>query len=223
MWFSSGNLSRETVKTANLIDMLGQDAQVRWGLSSRVAMAFGVGAAVAAAIFLSRIGLRPDLSAAAHTLRVQFKLLFTLTLLSGAAGGVAQAGRPDATPGSWAFALAAPLVLLGLAVVAELFATPAQSWMLRLIGHNAGYCLLIIPALALAPLASLLFALRESAPARPGLAGAAAGLAASGIAAVLYASHCPDDSPLFVAVWYSSAIAIVVTAGYLAGIRLLRW
>ncbi|MCL2429688.1 MAG: NrsF family protein, partial [Alphaproteobacteria bacterium] len=61
------------------------------------------------------------------------------------------------------------------------------------------------------------------APRSPGLAGAAAGLAASGAAVVLYASHCPDDSPLFVAVWYSSAIAIVAAAGFLAGARLLRW
>ncbi|OYZ89891.1 MAG: hypothetical protein B7Y01_03290, partial [Xanthobacter sp. 17-67-6] len=37
------------------------------------------------------------------------------------------------------------------------------------------------------------------------------------------ASHCPDDSPLFVAVWYCSAIAIVVGAGYLMGARVLRW
>jgi hypothetical protein len=73
------------------------------------------------------------------------------------------------------------------------------------------------------PLACLVFALTESAPARPGLAGAAAGLAAIGIAVVLYAWHCPDDSPLFVAVWYSSAIAIVAAAGYLVGCRLLRW
>jgi hypothetical protein len=35
--------------------------------------------------------------------------------------------------------------------------------------------------------------------------------------------HCPDDSPFFVAVWYSSAIAVVVAAGYFTGLRLLKW
>jgi hypothetical protein len=211
------------VKTAHLIDVLAQDAPVRWRLSSVLAVAFGAGAVIAAVIFALGVGVRPDMSAAIHTLRVQFKFLFALTLLSGAAGAVAEAGRPGAAPGAWAVALAAAPVVLALGVVAELAATPAQSWMTRLIGHNSGYCLLIIPALALAPLSCLLVALKAGAPGRPGLAGAAAGLAASGVAVVLYTSHCPDDSPLFVAVWYSSAIAIVAAAGYLAGARLLRW
>ena len=45
----------------------------------------------------------------------------------------------------------------------------------------------------------------------------------AGVGALLYATHCPDDSPLFVAIWYGSATAIVVAIGALAGARLLRW
>jgi hypothetical protein len=211
------------MKTADLIDLLAQDAPVRFGLSRRLAMAFAAGAAIATAVLVFAIGMRPDLSMAGQTMRVQFKFLFALTLLSGAAGAVPRTGRPDGGAGPWPAVLATAPVLLGLAVVAELVATPEQSWMPRLIGQNSMYCLVFIPLLAVAPLACLLFALKESAPAHPGLAGAAAGLAASGIATFLYASHCPDDSPLFVAVWYSSAIAIVTAAGWLAGKRLLRW
>jgi hypothetical protein len=218
-----GNLSRQPVKTAHLIDVLTQDAPVRWRLSSLLSMAFAVGTVIAVAIFLFGVGVRPDMSVAGHTVRVQFKLLFALTLLSGAAGAVAQVGRPGAAFGSWAVLLGAAPALMVLAVVAELLATPAQSWIPHLIGRNSVYCLTIIPTLALAPLVCLLFALQESAPAHPGLAGAIAGLAASGIATVLYASHCPDDSPLFVAVWYSSAITVVVALGSFAGARLLKW
>ncbi len=57
----------------------------------------------------------------------------------------------------------------------------------------------------------------------PGLAGAVAGLAASGIAATFYAANCTDDSALFVITWYPIAILIVTTAGYLIGSKLLRW
>jgi hypothetical protein len=82
---------------------------------------------------------------------------------------------------------------------------------------------LLIPFLAIGPLACLLIALRQGAPARPGLAGLIAGLAATGIAATFYAANCSDDSPLFVAIWYPAATAAVVLAGYLAGLKLLKW
>jgi hypothetical protein len=65
--------------------------------------------------------------------------------------------------------------------------------------------------------------LRQGAPEHPALAGAAAGLFAGAIGAHLYATHCPDDSPLFVAAWYTLAIAFVVGTGALAGSRCLRW
>jgi hypothetical protein len=45
----------------------------------------------------------------------------------------------------------------------------------------------------------------------------------SGLAGTLYALHCPDDSPLFVGIWYVLAAAIVTLAGALCGARLLRW
>ena len=53
--------------------------------------------------------------------------------------------------------------------------------------------------------------------------GDAAGRARKPLAATLYATNCTDDSPLFVAFWYSLATLIVMAAGALAGRRLLRW
>ena len=81
----------------------------------------------------------------------------------------------------------------------------------------------MIPLLSAAPLIGALIALHRGAPRNPGLAGAGAGLFAGAFAASLYATHCPDDLPLFVAVWYSLAILIVMAVGALAGSRLLRW
>jgi hypothetical protein len=113
--------------------------------------------------------------------------------------------------------------LLAVAVVVELLVLPESQWLPRLVGVNARLCLTLIPLLAAGPLACLLAALRQGAPSRPGLAGAVAGLAASGIAASFYAAHCTDDSPLFVMTWYLIATLIVTMAGYLIGRRLLRW
>ena len=80
-----------------------------------------------------------------------------------------------------------------------------------------------IPILSLAPLAIFLAVLREGASTRPVSTGALAGLLAGGIGAFFYAAHCPDDSPLFVASWYTIAIAAVTGMGALGGARWLRW
>ena len=100
---------------------------------------------------------------------------------------------------------------------------PRTEWMTRLVGSNALNCMTLIPLLASAPLVIFITAMRSGAPADPGLGGAIAGLAASGIAAIFYATNCFDDSPLFVVTWYPLAIGSVTLSGYLAGRLLLRW
>jgi hypothetical protein len=117
-----------------------------------------------------------------------------------------------------------PLVaVLGVAVAIELASVPAASWQRRLVGSNSMICLPMVPILSLAPLAAALLILRRGAPASPALAGGAAGLVAALSGASLYAFHCFDDSPLFVATWYTLAALPVVGIGALAGHRLLRW
>jgi hypothetical protein len=66
-------------------------------------------------------------------------------------------------------------------------------------------------------------ALRRGAPAKPAAAGAVAGMLAGGIAATFYAAHCTDDSPLFVATWYTIAIAGLALAGAAGARRFARW
>ena len=75
--------------------------------------------------------------------------------------------------------------------------------MTRLVGSNSRVCMTAIPLMSLPLLAAALIGLRHGAPARPAVAGAIAGLLSAGLAATLYASHCTDDSPLFVATWYT--------------------
>ena len=79
------------------------------------------------------------------------------------------------------------------------------------------------PMLAAPVLAALIVALRAGAPLHPGLTGALAGAAAAGVGALVYASSCPGDSPLFVAAWYRLATLICVGVGALAGRRFLAW
>lgn len=212
------------MRTDDLIEALAKD-RTHAAPNPRVALGCAIlgGALVAAFLFMSVIGYRPDIAAAAETYRFLFKFVFTLTLAATAIWLVFTIIRPEAAPGRRLLALAAAPVLLILAVIAELLVIPSASWLPRLIGTNWWFCLTVIPALSFVPLVGFVAALKRAAPASPGLAGALAGLCAGAIGATLYASHCIDDSPLFVMTWYSIAIGLVTLLGYLAGRRWLAW
>src|SRR5258706_14459935 len=92
----------------------------------------------------------------------------------------------------------------------------------RLVGNNSRLCMTAIPLMSLPLLVAALIGLRHGAPTRPAVAGAIAGLLSAGLAATLYASHCTDDSPLFVATWYTIAPALLCAIGALAGSSGLR-
>jgi hypothetical protein len=89
--------------------------------------------------------------------------------------------------------------------------------------NNTRVSLLAIRARSRPILAGALMARRHGARARPAVAGAVAGLLSAGLAATLYASHCTDDSPLFVATWYTIATALMAAIGALVGAKLLRY
>ena len=212
------------MRTEDLINALVADLTVSKASFRRILVGgMALGSIIAAAEFLFWIGVRPDIGHAMETARFLFKFVVTPCLAATAARLLSRLATPGVSTGFWAWAwLAAPMLLV-VAVAAELIVTPETAWWSRLVGTNARFCLMLIPFLSIGPLACILAALRQGAPTRPGLTGAVAGLVASGIAATLYASHCTDDSPLFVATWYSLAIGLVAVVGYVIGSRVLRW
>jgi hypothetical protein len=211
------------VKTEDLISALAADGKATGNLGRSLLIALVAGAIVAGVAFFATLGFRPDIDSAVRTIRFLFKFVVTLSLAAAAIGVVWRIGRPGVPLGVPAWALAIPVVLLATAVAIELIVMPGASWGTRLVGRNSLHCLLAIPAFSIPTLAGVLYVMRDSAPSNPTLAGAVAGLAAAGIAATYYASNCADDSPLFVATWYTLAIMTVTIAGALLGRRLLRW
>jgi hypothetical protein len=211
------------MKTDDLIATLAKDARAT-GPSITAMLAGGVAVAIvlAAIAFFGMLGPRPDIATAAATPRFLLKFVITATLALTALAAAAALSRPEAGPRGLGLLFAAP-VLLAVAVLAEMVLVPMPDWPARFIGNNNMQCLVFIPLIGLAPLAVLLAAMRRGAPARPRLAGAVAGLLAGGIAATFYAAHCTDDSPLFVATWYSIAILALAALGALAASRALRW
>ena len=213
------------MKTDQLIKILAADGgERRLDLSQQIAAALFVGFAASAALFVVLLGPRADITAViGQDPRFALKFVITLALAATAAALVLRLIRPGATRGILPVALVAAPALLALGIGYELIVMPPSTWLPRLIGRNAVVCLLSIPVLAAPVLIALLLVMRRGAPTAPALAGAAAGLVASGLGAALYAAHCVDDSPLFVVTWYGIAIAMVTAAAAAAGARWLRW
>jgi hypothetical protein len=213
-----------TMDTDRLIRTLAADnAHRERPVGAMLAVSLLAAAPIALAMFLMELGVRRDVMSAMRNPFFDLKFLVTLTLASGAIAIALHLSRPEASTRGWAWLLLIPVGLLGIGIAGEMMMPQRLPMMTRLIGSNSRVCLTAIPLLSLPLLAGALFALRHGAPARPAVAGAFAGLLSAGLAATLYASHCTDDSPLFVATWYTLATLFVTAVGALAGSRVLRF
>jgi hypothetical protein len=174
-------------------------------------------------MFMMRLGMRPDFMVATHNPFFVLKFVFTLAVAVTSVALASRLVRPGADVRRAAWLLVIPLLLLAFGIAADMVLPEGSPWMVRMRGSNSMVCMSAIPALSLPLLIAALIGLRRGAATRPMLTGAVAGLVAGGIAATFYASHCIDDSPLFVATWYVIALAFVALVGALAGRWVLRW
>jgi hypothetical protein len=188
-----------------------------------MALALLIAAPFTLAMFVMELGVRPDVMTAMRNPFFDLKFLVTLALALPAIAIAIHLSRPEVSTRGWAWLLLIPVGLLGIGIAGEMMMPQRLPMMTRLVGSNSRTCLMAIPLLSLPLLAGALIGLRHGAPARPAVAGAFAGLVSAGLAATLYASHCTDDSPLFVATWYTLATALVTAIGALAGSRVLRF
>jgi hypothetical protein len=188
-----------------------------------LALALLSAAPVSMAIFMVRLGVRPDVMTAMQNPFFDLKFVVTLALAISAVAVSLHLSRPEASLHGWVWLLLIPAGLLVAGISGEMMMPQRLPMMTRLVGNNSRTCLTFIPVMSLPLLAAALIGLRHGAPTRPAVTGAIAGLLSAGLAATLYASHCPDDSPLFVATWYTLAAALVAAIGALAGSRVLRF
>lgn len=210
--------------TNELIRALAADArQQAASISSVWWGAVGLAISLAAAVFFATLGLRPDFATAAETPRFLFKFVVTIMLAASAFGLARTLSRPEEASREAMPYLAIAPALIVMAVIVELLVLPLDTWSAKLVGTNSVMCLTFIPLIGIGPLTIFLLALRHCAPARPALAGAVAGLLAGGISATFYAAQCTDDSPLFVATWYTIAIAGLALVGAAGAHRFARW
>ncbi len=180
-------------------------------------------APISLAMFFAMLGMRPDVMTAMHNPFFDMKFVVTLALAISAITVSLHLSRPEASLKGWGWLLLIPAGVLAFEIGGEMMMPQRLPMMTRLIGSNSRVCVMAIPLLSLPLLAAALIGLRRGAPTRPAVAGAIAGMLSAGLAATLYASHCTDDSPLFVATWYTIATALMAAIGALAGSRVLRF
>jgi hypothetical protein len=214
------------MRTDELINALVEDHASqprRKPIERRLAVAIIAGFAISAVVFLMSFGMRPDIVSALGTWRFDMKFADAVVLGIVATSVVLQLSRPTTRLRPATQALAVPAFLLLAAFIYELVTVPAPAWPAIAMGMNGMMCLADIIFLSIFPLGAILYALRQGAPMSPAVTGAAAGLLAGALGAALYAMHCMDDSPLFVASWYTLAIGLMALVGLLVGQYVLRW
>lgn len=211
------------MRTEELIALLAADAAPRPDPARHLGPWLAGGLAVAVLAMVAALGLRPDLPAALAS-PVLAKTVAPLVLGLLALAQARRLARPEADGRPGWLAIGGLAAAAAAALVAALAAGGTAGLAAALADRALVVtCLVSVPLMAALPLAALLWHLSRGAPAAPGRAGLAAGLAAAGLATAAYSLHCPGDAALFALPVYGVVILAVAAAGAAAGARLLRW
>ena len=117
------------------------------------------------------------------------------------------------------------LVLLALGAVGllSLVGLSAEARMRAMMGQTWYICPCMLTVLSIPGLLLMLRAARGLPTGNARQTGAALGLLAGCISAVGYSLACPEASPAFVALWYSTGLLLTTVLGALLGPRWLKW
>jgi len=213
------------VRTDDLVTMLATGAgAVQPNQAARLyARALALGLLGAALLMAMLLGPRPDLAAAALLPMFWVKVAFVACLATAGWAASLRLSRPGVRLAWVPGALAAPVLAIWLlAAIALARAEPAQGAVL-FFGDTWGMCPFLIAMLSVPAFVAAMWAMKGLAPTRLRLAGAAAGLLAGAVGALVYCLHCPEMGAPFIGFWYLLGMLIPAAVGALLGPRLLRW
>ena len=215
------------MKTDDLIAMLASGPDVAAapppGAHWRTATILSAGLLASVTLMVLFLGVRPDLAQLALRPDFWIKVGFVAAVCLAAWHASCRLGLPGANTRSLLPWLALPLLLMwALGAVTVATAAPEQRAELFW-GATWRSCPLLIAILSLPLLAAVLRAMRQLAPTRLRLAGAAAGFAAGSTAALVYCLHCPEMAASFVGFWYVLGMLVPSAIGALLGPKVLAW
>ena len=213
------------MKTEELVALLatGTPAVQHGATTRRMALALSAGGVGSALLMAGLLGVRPTLAQDATLAMFWVKFAFVATLLAGGVAAVLRTSRPGARLNRLMWALAAPVAAMWLLAAANLATAQPEDRAALMLGQTWQVCAFRIALLSLPSFAAALWAMRSLAPTRLRIAGAAAGLCAGAIGALVYTFHCPELSAPFIGTWYLLGMLIPAAAGALTGPWFLRW
>jgi len=205
-----------------MIRSLAREAGMKPGgsvVSFHTALLLGAVLSFASAVMLvfAAFGI-PDPATIMGNAAFHHKISSMLAVACGGVFLVRYAGRPGAR------GLALLTVLPGLALLIAGAISDTSGF--PFLGRSeiaVPSCVAAIVALSLLPLVITIFVLKRGVTTRPAVAGATAGVLAGALGAAAYSLVCKNNGGLFVAVWYPTAVLIVVGLGAIIGRRALVW
>lgn len=151
------------------------------------------------------------------------KVAFSASLAITGYVAVARLARPGVRLGWVPLGAALPIVAIWVLTAVVLDEAAPDRRLGLLLGQTWMICPFLIAMLASPVLVATFWALRNFAPTRLPLTGAAAGLFSGAVGALVYALHCPEMEAPFIGTWYLLGILIATAAGASLGRTWLRW
>lgn len=208
-----------------LIDRLVADLRpVRprnWRIEALALAGFGL---LQLTAFFIVYGVRPDFMLAMHTPAFWWKVVGMAAIALFALAALLRALDPAGGPRRGLVRIGA-VAAVALAAGWLIDAANAGSAALldRLALRQGLHCLWMIVLLSLPAALGVTWLMRRGAPTDPGGTALAGSLATAAWGAFVFAFSCPYDDPLFVVVWYTTAVTVIAVPMRLLLPRLTRW
>lgn len=215
------------MKTDDLIAMLASGPDVAAapppGARLHALATLGAGLLASVALMAMLLGVRPNLEQLAQLPDFWIKVGFVVCLCLAAWHVSRRLCLPGAQTRALPLLVAMPLLLMWALGAIILNEAPPEQRAELFWGATWRSCPLLIAMLSLPILAAVLRLMRQLAPTRLRLAGAAAGFAAGGLAALVYCLHCPELAASFVGFWYVLGMLVPTAIGAAIGPKVLAW
>ncbi|MGK5080041.1 NrsF family protein [Janthinobacterium sp. HLX7-2] len=215
------------MKTDALIAMLASGADVASpvppGAAGRATTTLGAGLLASVALMAMLLGVRPNLEQLALLPDFWIKVGFVAAITVASWHAAHRLCLPAADTRALPLLIAMPLLLMWALGAISMNEAPPEQRAELFWGATWRSCPLLIAMLALPILAAALRLMRQLAPTRLRLAGAAAGFAAGCMAALVYCLHCPELAASFVGFWYVLGMLVPTAIGAAIGPKVLAW